>query len=179
MWQQHGRQGCRGVTLIEAMVVLALLGIMAAIAVPQFRTVWANARVDGNASQLTEFFGLARATAITERTNIRVTPVADGWEISRPVPGGGWQVFKRFRYPDADNVVETRTTNPAGMVSFQYSAMGFFQSVNGGVTAPVQLEVELCSSGSTEERGRTVEVRRTGQVLARKPTNPCPGSTVH
>lgn len=174
MWQtEMGRGRVRGITLIETMIVIALLGFLAALAVPEFRQVRSNARLGGNATQLAEFFGLARATAILERTNIRVVQVVGGWEMRR-----GNVVFKRFVYSQADQIVESLTTQPAGLAGavFRFTNMGFLQHENGAVVTPVQLDIGLCIGDVDGEQGRTVEIRRTGPARSFQSIVACPVS---
>lgn len=53
-----------GFTLIEAMVVVAIIGVLAALAGPQLQQIMANQRVKGAARSIADAFLLARAEAI-------------------------------------------------------------------------------------------------------------------
>jgi prepilin-type N-terminal cleavage/methylation domain-containing protein len=75
-----GREG--GFTLIEMLIVVAIAAILAAVAVPSFRTMNRNMAVRGAADELVAGIQFARSEAI--RTN-RV--------VSLSLNGRTWQVF--------------------------------------------------------------------------------------
>jgi type IV fimbrial biogenesis protein FimT len=74
----------RGFTLIEAMIVIAILGILAALAGPSFVDMIKTARVRGAASDLYSSLLTARSEAIKRRKTMTITPAAS-W-------AGGWSV---------------------------------------------------------------------------------------
>jgi type IV fimbrial biogenesis protein FimT len=70
-------------TLIELMVTLAVLGVIAAIAVPSFDQFQRGARASSDVSAITTALALARSEAV--RRNRPVCVVSADW-------GAGWQV---------------------------------------------------------------------------------------
>jgi len=62
----------RGFTLIEAMIVVALLAILSSVAVPSFRSMMANNRVSSANAELQALLLYARAEAVYRRTGMAV-----------------------------------------------------------------------------------------------------------
>jgi type II secretory pathway pseudopilin PulG len=68
-------------TLVETMVVIALLGVIAALAVPNLSEVMNRVRIDGATEQLAGFLHVARAEAMTSKRCTRITLPAGGTSI--------------------------------------------------------------------------------------------------
>lgn len=63
-----------GFTLLELLVVIALLGFIAVIAVPAFNSLVSNNRVVAASNQLIGFLGAARADAVQQSQVVRIRP---------------------------------------------------------------------------------------------------------
>lgn len=66
------REAARGLTLIEAMVTIAILAILAAVGLPSYNALMAGSRVEGVATNLQADLQLARSTATLNNENITV-----------------------------------------------------------------------------------------------------------
>ena len=77
----------RGFTLIEAMVVVALLAIVGAIAAPSFRSFIATMNSKSAAFDLINDLSLARSEAIKLNANVQVVPIGSDW-------AKGWRVMQ-------------------------------------------------------------------------------------
>lgn len=67
------RQKNSGLTLLEVMVVVAIIGIIVAIAVPSFSTILEKQRIKGAAEAVLADLRWARAEAIKRNKKVRVT----------------------------------------------------------------------------------------------------------
>jgi prepilin-type N-terminal cleavage/methylation domain-containing protein len=67
---------CRAFTLIEVMVVVAMLSIIAALAVPELQPEVKKAQLEGAADSIAAFISAARTDAITSRRCVRIRIVS-------------------------------------------------------------------------------------------------------
>jgi type IV fimbrial biogenesis protein FimT len=118
-----------GYTLVELMVVVAIVGILTAIAIPGFTQLTQKQKVDSQVSALTSAMRLARAEAVKRGQQVTLCPTNNPND-NLPVcaTGGpdwskGWVVF-------VDNGPTMRTIDPGEtIVSVQQAIEG-----SGGVT---------------------------------------------
>jgi len=68
------RKQCSGFTLIELMITLALVGIIAAFAVPSFSTMIANSRLVSVSNDLVGVLNYARSEAVKTGRRVIVSP---------------------------------------------------------------------------------------------------------
>lgn len=75
----------RGFTLLELMVVVALLAIISALAAPSFKNLLASQRVRVTAYNIVADLILARSEALKRGENVSLTPALSQWT-------NGWSV---------------------------------------------------------------------------------------
>jgi len=67
------RHHCRGFTLIELMVTVAIVVVLIALAAPSLRSYTAKKKVEGAAAELASDIQFARSEAVSRNKNVRIT----------------------------------------------------------------------------------------------------------
>lgn len=78
--EMNAKRHSSGFTLTELLVAVAILGILAGLAVPSFRSLTQSQQVKTASFELFAALSLARSEAIKRNGNVTVTPVAGGWQ---------------------------------------------------------------------------------------------------
>lgn len=100
----------RGFTIVEMVVVLVLVAIVAAIAMPNLNRALANQRLRNAATDLVSALLLARSEAIKRGGQVEVAPLKPGdW-------ASGWRVTS---VPDNEQVERTESLGP--LVDVEYA----------------------------------------------------------
>lgn len=121
-------RGLKGFTLIEMMVVVLVLAVLAAFAVPSFRTMIANQRVTSAAQELQVVLLYARSEAVYKRVETTVTSSGQKWEVT-----AAEQVLREATLSDVVNV----EPGSAGGVIFDVS--GQAKPAAGGTSYTVSV----------------------------------------
>lgn len=149
----------RGVTLIELMIGIAIMGILAALALPGYRTFIQNTQIRTVAESIQNGLQVARAESVRRNTDVR-------FEM---LDGSAWQVCL-VTDPDCDDPVQSRATSegssdvvsvefdPAANTTITFNAFGSVRSptgltsilVSGEDPASRQLQVQLNTGGNVK-----------------------------
>jgi type IV fimbrial biogenesis protein FimT len=130
------RNRAPGFTLIEMMVVMSLVAILAALAVPNFRDLLLNQRLASNTSDFVAALNLARAEAMKRSQKVKLLPRsqdwAKGWEVSTTVDKET-EVLRTFDALEAGVEVDSSTGN-GFRNSITFDANGFARGNQGCLT---------------------------------------------
>lgn len=156
----------QGFTLVEALIVVAILSIVAAIALPSFRQVQAAARANAAAVDMASAITEARALAVGRQRPVTLTANGaaagnrwgQGWIIAFTVPLAGVGNLAEHR-----GLPETsRITSAPDIQALVFQPNGLVQTVAG---VPIgTITFQACDESSDSETGRNVVLTRFGRV---------------
>lgn len=166
---------CRGFTIVELMVTLAILVILATIGVPMFTSGITRAGMDSAISDMAASLAVARSEAISrsQRVVICKSAAPDVAEASLACGGGddawndGWIVFADA---DSDGVYDAgetviRRRGPVNNVAITTGGHYTTRVTYGTVGRPTQNDTfTFTPSASSGLAARTITVSSSGRV---------------
>lgn len=102
------KSGCQGVTLIELMIAIAILGVLIALALPNYAIWIQNTQIRTAAESLLNGLQKARVEAARRNTNVEFAlGPGTGWSVT--VPGTGENIETRLAGDGSANITTTLT----------------------------------------------------------------------
>ncbi len=168
----------QGITLIEVTVVMGIIAVLAALAVPSFQAVTRRSRVDTALHLLTSHFASARIASITHNVPVVICPSrgdgtcrqdsdwSDHWLTFRD-PDGNRQpdeAIDIYRNDPAPRTPMLRIQSTAGRRHLRYLPTGYSSGSN--------LTLRVCYDGVVSG---LVVVNNAGRVRTARPSDaePC------
>ena len=140
----------RGFTLIELVVVVALLGVILAIAAPSMRSFVVGQRIRALSYDLTSDLLLARSEALKRNSTVVVARDTEQWHAGWTTVAGALQLSKR---------------NAGGDVAFDGAPASITFDANGRVASPTaQVRITLSSTAADANSRRCVELDLSGRA---------------
>ncbi|HID81765.1 MAG TPA: prepilin-type N-terminal cleavage/methylation domain-containing protein [Chromatiales bacterium] len=148
-----------GVTLVELMVVIAIVAITLTIGVPSMRNMIANNRSSSQAINFVASLNLARSEAVKRGSTVSMA-ATDGanWE-------NGWQIWDDQNGDGNVDAGETILQTSAGLTGGNTLAAGGVTSLTytstGRIAAVATFTLDSASGAGYD---RTIEIQPTGRV---------------
>lgn len=140
-----------GFTLIESLVVIAILGILVAAAAPNFSSTITNMRMKSTSFDLTNDLNTARSEAIKRNSNVILSANSEDWNQGWSIVTGG--ITLRTHDAIGTNI---EITSSANSITFQS---------NGRPDSTINLSISSTLSGTTS---RCIELQATGSARSTK-----------
>ena len=141
------RRPSSGFTLTELLIVVAILGILASIALPSFQSLTQSQRVKNASFELFSSLSLARSEAIKRNGEVTVAPlVAGDW-------GQGWTITSAD-----DELIKSQ----AGLKGVSITATGTPASVvyarTGRATVSASFQIDVSAAATANVRCIKIEL---------------------
>lgn len=166
IWGGRGRAGSRGVTLIELMVALIVLGIIAALAVPSFTDFRQRSALAGAADQVQSFWAEARFEALKRNELVKVGFVSSGENFCVGA--------ETTNDPGDDDACDCLTAGSCNVAVFP-ADQGAWQGVRIASATPTTLGGAAAASGAVvidPKRANLTESADAGNIALRSPAGP-------
>ena len=140
----------RGFTIIEIMVVIAIMGVMLTIAAPSFVTFTSSQKVKTASFDLYAAMMFARSEAIKRKVNVTVAAAGGDWK-------NGWTVVA------TGIATPLRTQDPLSGVTFSNTTTSVVYRIDGRLTSAAALGVLIQpQTADSSIKNRCIRIDLTG-----------------
>lgn len=177
--------GQLGLTLIELMIVVAILGVVLTLSVPSFTRLQGNYQLGTAAHRLASAINLARSEALARKQAVSLCPV-HGKSVCAGDYSRGWAVFSNadrdsLLDPVADELIRRGAGLPGGYtVSNREGTLQATELItyNPDGTARRNQTLLLCGPPGSGSEPRSIVLNLVGRVRVARGEGQCPGSSL-
>lgn len=161
----------RGVTLLEMMIVLAIIAIVMTVVAPNVQSILIKNRIAGDLNELSAIIQYARNTAIDEQATTTICPSSDFSTCSNT-----WAQAKIVfidangnNQRDNEETLLVSTTKSAGVLNVSGPSSPIRFQDTGVTSTPAS--ILFCHQSNAAKYARAITVSLQGRVKTSKDTN--------
>ncbi len=147
------KRTARGFSVLEVMVVVAIIGLLLSIGVPSFFTYTQNMQIRSAAEQVTAGLNIAKNEAIRRNSLVELAlGTGTSWTVTEVTAGGARNVLQS-RDANEGSVNVTAVITPAGTAAVTFNGMGRVVTQNDdGTFAITQINLDNPKISNAAER---------------------------
>jgi type IV fimbrial biogenesis protein FimT len=165
-----------GFTIIELLVVMFLVAILSAIAVPSFKSMMASSRLTTQANEFIAALNYGRSASITRNTTMTFCRVAAAADVTCAGAAGNWQfwiirnaageIVRSGSVPTYGTALRATSSLPADSVLF--NSDGLSRTTAGALVN--NEAITICTNPGMGENNRLVTLGAGSRIFTTKTT---------